>query len=130
MSLRLAAVAALAAAALLAGCDKDKEGDALMRPGEDCLACHGEFTAAGTVYASATAGAGEGVAGATVTLVGTAGSDTVTTNAAGNFYTRVNLGFPLVSASVSRNGQTRTMQQTASVGSCAAAACHGTNRIH
>lgn len=119
-----------AAAALLlalAACDKEEEGDALMRPGENCLSCHA-FGAAGTVYASAGAAAGEGVAGATVELVGPSGSDTVTTNAAGNFYSRVRLGSPL-DVSVSRNGVTRTMSG-ASAG-CAASGCHGPAlRVH
>jgi hypothetical protein len=86
--LSLVAVAALVA---LSACGK--EGDEsqtegpLMAAGQDCLQCHGgSFTAAGTVYASS-AGA-QAVSGATVQLKsGATVLATLTTNAAGNFYT-------------------------------------------
>lgn len=69
----------------------------LMRPGEDCLSCHGEGagrgapvrSAAGTVYARADAEAHEGVAGADVLLSDAEGAliTKLTTNSVGNFYT-------------------------------------------
>lgn len=129
MSLRPALALALALAALLASaCAAKKEGDAAMRPGENCLSCHGDFTAAGTVYASATAAAGEGVAGVTVTLDGSSVTDEVTTNAAGNFYSKVALGFPVV-VTVSKSGSSRSM--TATAGGCATSGCHDSAmRIH
>jgi len=61
------------------------------QPGEDCLGCHREFTAAGTVYG---ADASQGLAGVTVRIDGTRQQNvTLTTNSAGNFYTTVDFGY-------------------------------------
>jgi hypothetical protein len=66
-------------------------GSPTMRPGEDCLGCHAEFTAAGTVYG---ADASQGLAGVTVRIDGTRQQNvTMTTNGAGNFYTTVDFGY-------------------------------------
>jgi hypothetical protein len=95
------------AAALLATCSLDPVHDEAVsdlggeragvprgpmhRPGEPCLVCHDGATASpamsvgGTVYA--VLGAGDPIAGASVTLTDARGATrTQTTNAAGNFY--------------------------------------------
>jgi hypothetical protein len=91
-------VAILVGAAALAACggEDEMETGPLMRPGENCLACHtqgGEadehrWTAAGTVFRSPTADPSEGVEGAIVRIRGADGNTIeLRTNAAGNFYT-------------------------------------------
>jgi hypothetical protein len=79
-------VTLLAAAALpllLAGCGGEAGSGPDMRPGENCLACHG-FSAAGTVFEASGAGAG----GVTVEFI--TGSNTVrasvVTSGSGNFH--------------------------------------------
>jgi hypothetical protein len=108
------------------------QGAATMRPGEDCLSCHAGFTAAGTVYGSADAAAGDGVPGVTVTIVGADADVVVTTNAAGNFHTTAPFGLP-ASVSLALGGTTRAMgptQLTARAhGGCAS--CHPAgSRVH
>lgn len=127
--------AALAALSLsLAGCGGDDDDEALMEPGSNCLACHtgGEadrFTFAGTVYGAGDAAAGAGLAGATVTLAGTADSVTLVTNAAGNFFTGRNLGTS-VDVTVSFGGVTVTRQGHLS-GDAGCATCHDPGfRVH
>lgn len=125
----------LAALALAAGCGEEEgEGgpcggsDATMRPGENCLACHGNFRAAGTVYASVSAGPCEGIPGATVRI--TDSQPTVvtrTTNSAGNFFVTQALVPPLQIV-VTAGGQT---VQMASAPSGACNSCHDSAfRIH
>jgi hypothetical protein len=94
---RLSAAVAAVLALSLAGCGEGDEGHALMEPGSNCLSCHtgGEpvaFTFAGTVYGAGDAAANQGLAGVTVTLTGSGGSDVLVSNAAGNFFTSKNLG--------------------------------------
>ena len=95
-----------------------------MRPGEDCLGCHGNFTLAGTVYAAATAAADQGVAGIDVAVVPSSGpSFALTSNAAGNFYTtRTDFAFP-VTVSVTDGLTTLAMPMAADGGGCNG--CHG-----
>jgi len=109
-------LAAALATLLLAACGEGEEEHATMLPGSDCLSCHdgrGEaprFTAAGTVYRAGDAAAGAGLAGATVTLVGSVAGQTpapLTTNAAGNFFTSAPLTAP-ISVTVQGNGGTVT----------------------
>ena len=58
----------------------------LHRPGQPCLACHGNFSIGGTIYNEDRV---TPFSGATVTLIDAVGSQTVaTTNSAGNFYVR------------------------------------------
>ena len=58
------------------------------RPGQACLACHGEFTTAGTVYLRATDSVG--VEGAEVVITDATGWEIrVPTNRAGNFMVEV-----------------------------------------
>lgn len=100
----------------------------LMRPGENCLACHDgsdreapKFTAAGTVFANSTAAATEGLGDVTVIITDANGTETrLTTNAAGNFYTSKTLTAPFTAA-VERNGKLSVMNSAQS-GSCAS--CH------
>jgi hypothetical protein len=70
-------------------------GSPTMRPGESCLRCHTEFTAAGTVYASLSAT--QGLEGVTIEIDGFIGGvpTTVTmhSNSAGNFYTTVDFTY-------------------------------------
>lgn len=138
---RIAASAALALA--LAACGGDSKSTTTasaegptMRPGDNCLGCHDgasatAFTAAGTVFASATAAAGEGLAGATVTIVGGVKTVSMDTNAAGNFYFTDAFGFP-ATVKVTRNGTTRTMATPITRGGCAASnLCHpAAGRVH
>ncbi len=107
-----------------------------MRPGDNCLGCHDgatatAFTAAGTVYASATAAEGEGIAGATVTIAGATRTVSTDTNAAGNFFITDAFGFP-ATVKVTRNGTTRTMSTPLTKGGCAASnLCHpAAGRVH
>jgi hypothetical protein len=109
-----AALAALAACAL-AACSGDAgqgngsefgfETGALMRPGEDCDFCHRpdsqyetapHWSLAGTVYPRADSDPADGVAGVKVIVGGESGQEvlTLTTNAAGNFFTAAQLPDP------------------------------------
>jgi hypothetical protein len=102
------------------GGDDGAEGPT-MRPGANCLACHG-FTAAGTVYTSG----GAAASGVSVTIAGASRSIPLTTNSAGNFYTSEAITFP---ANVTVGGGGASM--TAARGDCNT--CHsgaGTGRIH
>jgi hypothetical protein len=87
----LATFAALLVAVL--GACRNESGT--MKPGENCVACHSDFTAAGTVYT--TPGGAAGVEGAEVTITSTTSSQsvTLTTNSVGNFYTQAPLSPPL-----------------------------------
>jgi hypothetical protein len=108
---------------LLSACGGgEDDGNALMRPGENCLQCHANFVVAGTVYPSATSAAGAGIAG--VSVVVTDAKDVVTTmtsNAAGNFWGSSAITLPLKSAYVVRNG-TRTDMLGAPGAGCST--CH------
>jgi hypothetical protein len=117
-------------AALLAACGGgDDDGNALMKPGEDCLAsgCHGpgsqpQFTVAGSVFPSAGAAASAGLANVTVTVKDAAGVEfTLTTNAAGNFFSGVAMALPLTSVYLIRDGK-RTDMRGSPQGACAS--CH------
>jgi hypothetical protein len=107
----------------------DDDGNALMKPGEDCLAggCHGAgsnkpFTVAGTVFAARGAAASAGLANVSVVVTDANGVSTaLTTNAAGNFYTGAAMAQPLASVYVLR-GTTRTNMGGAPQGACAS--CH------
>ncbi len=117
--------AAVAIAALVsAGCIPDP--GPMMRPGEDCLGCHGggggeedavAWTVAGTWNGQgANTWAGTGMS---VSIRDSAGkSFTIRTNQAGNFYTRESVTFPLT---VAVDG--RPMSGTVADGSCNR--CHG-----
>jgi hypothetical protein len=107
---------------LLSACGGGDDGNALMRPGENCLQCHANFVVAGTVYPSATSAAGAGIAG--VSVVVTDAKDlvtTMTTNAAGNFWGSSAITLPLKSAYVVRNGN-RTDMLSAPGAGCST--CH------
>ena len=119
----------------------DDDGSALMTPGEACITCHAKkstshtmgddgdngdgddaplFTAAGTVYPSLhEPNDCYGVnGGAQVVLTGADGKkQTLTVNAAGNFMARSALATPYT-ASVIRNGKTRTMKTAQDDGDC------------
>jgi hypothetical protein len=77
--------ALLAFSLAIAGCGEDAGAGPDMRPGENCLACHG-FSAAGTVFEAS----GAGASGVTVEFF-TAGTNTlrtsVVTSGSGNFHT-------------------------------------------
>jgi hypothetical protein len=117
-------------AILLSACGGGEDGgNALMKPGEDCLAsgCHSagserQFTVAGTVFPSAGAAASAGLANVTVVVQDGVGNvTTLTTNAAGNFFTGAAMALPLASVSVVRNGNRTDMGGTP-LGACAS--CH------
>jgi hypothetical protein len=117
------------AAAAAVGCGIPAEGP-MMQPGRNCLSCHSAgggadppWTAAGTVFPRFNDPADAGVQGVHVTLVDAGGrSITLSTNAAGNFYTREPLLFP-VRASIEKAGTRRAMVAPAPHGGCNA--CHG-----
>jgi hypothetical protein len=124
---RLPVIGALLA--LLVACGGEDDGNALMRPGENCLAggCHnagGErpLTVAGTVYAAPDSPVNSGLADVSVVITDASGMlTTLTTNAAGNFYTGATLPLPLASVYVVHNGA-RTDKGGAPTGACAS--CH------
>ncbi len=154
MSLRALALASAAILLTLAACGGGSGGgggggssSATMRPGENCLAsgCHAGsttttvFTAAGTVYASGSAAADQGVGGVTVKITDVnhpVGSPiTLTTNGAGNFYTSVPIDFPSASVSLQSGSSTMGMSFSgagagnAAGGGCAS--CHvAGGRVH
>ena len=122
-------------AVLLCACVPDN--GPLMRPGEDCMACHGEsggslppgerrrhakdWTVAGTVFDQANPAAG--IEGAEIAITDANGFHfTLTSNEAGNFYVRNDVTLPL-NACVSRNGTTVCQQSPVTSGSCNS--CHG-----
>ncbi len=109
--------AAVAAAALLsAGCIPDP--GPMMRPGSDCLECHGGGGGEEDAVAWSVAGT-FGHEGSTVSIRDATGwSFTLTANAAGNFYTRENVTFPLT---VAVDGQ--PMPGSVTYGGCNR--CHG-----
>jgi hypothetical protein len=76
------AVALLAAAVVLAACGEDGGEGPTMKPGQDCLGCHGNFAAAGTVRNNASGP----ISGLTVDITMGTGHLTTTTNSVGNFY--------------------------------------------
>lgn len=116
----------LCAALLAAGCVP--EYGPVMRPGEDCLSCHGggtgpeegpAWSAAGTVYAASNAAPDTGLSGAFVHVTDKNGlSFTLRSNLAGNFYTSEPLAFPLQRVCVERDGLLRCMQDQVRSGSC------------
>jgi hypothetical protein len=115
---------------LLSACGGgDDGGNALMKPGEDCLSsgCHSagserQFTVAGTVFPSAGAAASAGLGNVTVVVQDGVGNvTTLTTNAAGNFFTRAAMALPLASVYVVRNGN-HTDMGGMPLGACAS--CH------
>lgn len=116
--------AALAFALAVTACVPE-EGPS-MRPGSDCLDCHGNpgaeedgppWTLAGTVYASPQ-GTGDGVRGAAIHVVDATGrAVTLHSNAVGNFYLADGLAFPL-QVSVERNGASHPMAAPVSYGGC------------
>ncbi len=100
---------------------------ALMLPGQDCATCHkaGSFphwTASGTVYLDPEARPDQGVSEAVAHLTDSAGKSlTLTTNAAGNFYTGEALDPPL-QVTVERLGRRIGMTTPAPSGACNS--CH------
>ena len=117
---------ALLITALTAGAIPERGPE--MRAGENCLDCHGSGTGleqgrawsvAGTVFDSFSSGPDEGVGGAEVRLTDNNGSEvSLTSNAAGNFYTAEPLSFPLQRACVERNGEVFCMRREVPDGSC------------
>jgi hypothetical protein len=114
--------AALLLLSLLGACSVPEHGP-MMRPGEDCLGCHGpgsekRWYAAGTVYADPPAAAGDGVQGAEVVITDSKGRRiSLTTNGAGNFYTAETLEFP-ATVEVRRGGKVNQMPSQPPNGAC------------
>jgi hypothetical protein len=117
--------------AALAACGVPDRGPE-MRPGENCLGCHGAGTGleqartwsvAGTAFDSFSAGLDEGVGGVEVRLTDKNGRKlALTSNQAGNFYSAEPLAFPLQRACVERNGEVLCMRRDVPDGSCNS--CH------
>jgi hypothetical protein len=118
----LTAVASLvlvAGALLSTGCggsDSSSSGSALMAPGQDCTRCH-PFTVAGTVFDAA----GNGVQGVDVVL----GGVTLTSNAAGNFFTAGAVTLP-ARVELRRGGATVAAMPALAPGACNQ--CHGVSQ--
>ena len=109
------------------------ENGPLMRPGEDCLRCHGgsaggtgglpveqatPWSFAGTVYPAVDASAGAGIEGASIQVTDAAGATlAVHSNLAGNFYSAERVAFPL-RVCVSRSGAVQCMLTPAPHGAC------------
>ena len=113
------------------------ENGPLMRPGEDCLRCHGgsaggtgglpveeeedeatPWSFAGTVYPTVNASAGSGIEGVSVQVTDSSGFTVeVRTNLAGNFYSAERVAFPL-RVCVSRGGSVQCMLGPAPHGAC------------
>ena len=128
------------AAVLLALCACVPENGPLMRPGEDCLACHGgqgtlpfgertrhakAWTVAGTVFETDANAQfeGAGIEGAEVQITDAAGwSFSLRTNLAGNFYTREGVQFQL-HVCVAHGSARRCMESPSATGGCNG--CHG-----
>jgi hypothetical protein len=110
---------------LVVGCGGGDEGkDATMTPGQDCLACHKDFSVGGTVYGSAGAQVNEGVEGVTVTIVDSAQKTlALTSNRAGNFYSTTPVTWP---ADVTFTLGTRSSNMVAAP-SGACGSCHTSN---
>lgn len=86
---------AAAIGASIGACGGGDDNGPNMKPGENCLSHHG-FSAAGTVFNSATSGTGDGLAGATVSIKDSSGKVvSLTSNSVGNFYTNEALAFPI-----------------------------------
>jgi hypothetical protein len=115
----------------LTACGMSERGP-LMSAGEDCRSCHGagtgleegpNWSVAGTVFDSFSAGPQEGVGGVEVRLTDKNGRElSLTSNSAGNFYTAERLAFPLQRACVERNGEVFCMRRDVPDGSCNS--CH------
>ena len=95
-----------------------------MDPGQDCLACHSmgarasyrPFTLAGTVFGSPGDLPDAGVSGAQVLVVdGNGKALTLTSNAAGNFYTEEALQFPLQSLEIQKGAARMAMNLSPSL---------------
>lgn len=108
-----------------------------MQPGVDCLSCHAAggraaerpWTVAGTVFPSVDAGLSSGLEGAQVLLTDTAGRQlTLTTNAAGNFYTAEALA-DLADVQIQR-GQRRVRMELPAVGGGSLLLLGSCNRCH
>lgn len=125
----------LVLAAVAAGACTPDNGPT-MRPGEDCLRCHGGSTAtgagderhatpwslAGTVYPSAGSSADAGIEGVDIQVSDAAGFTFVLhSNLVGNFYSAESVAYPL-RVCVARNGATRCMEEPSENGACNS--CH------
>ncbi len=109
------------------------ENGPLMRPGEDCLRCHGgspygsqgqevhhatPWSLAGTVYSEVNANANAGIEGVDVQVTDANGfAFTLHTNLVGNFYSAETVTFP-VRVCVSRAGSARCMESPSPNGAC------------
>ena len=125
---RLACMAAVLFLALLAlsGCVPDR--GPTMRPGEDCLSCHGAGTGAeigpawsvaGTVFDGTFAEQEAGLRGAILRLTDSNGRKlSLETNAGGNFYSAEALAFQLQSACLERGSKVYCMLKEVPQGSC------------
>lgn len=104
-----------------AGCGAGQGGAsdtaALMAPGQDCSSCHG-FTVSGTVFEAS----GKGAEGVTVL----AGGLSLTTNAAGNFFTGAWVTFP-AEVEVRAGASVAKMRSLAPHGHCDG--CHGRTEL-
>lgn len=111
---------------LMIACDSGDHGP-LMAPGEDCMECHGtkakKWTAAGTLYATAEAEPNDGVKGFDIEVTDSLGETlTMTSNAAGNFYTAEELTPPFPHAAIEKDGVRHEAGMPMDSGACNS--CH------
>lgn len=134
----VARTAGFAALLTLGACQPDQ--GPLMKPGQDCLRCHGgsavenessdegsadersgdarTWEAAGTIYADPQAAASAGVKDAEILIVDSTGRAlTLHSNSVGNFYTAETLHPPLT-VQAQRNGVRMAMNMPAPDGAC------------
>lgn len=123
---RLAGVLALAAVS----CASPDDPKALRNLGDECVGCHTPgkkagpwpFTAAGTVYRVASDDPVPGLAAVRITLTDGAGKVVrLTSNRAGNFWTKEPLAFP-VAVELQREGSER--KAAVRSGPCSSGACN------
>jgi hypothetical protein len=97
-----------------------------MRPGDACRACHSTFTIGGTVYPTLHEPLNcNGKTGVQVVITPASGTAvTLTTNAAGNFYSTAKIATPYTAKVVS-GGVERAMMASQTSGDCNS--CHTQN---
>jgi hypothetical protein len=100
--------------------------NAMMRPGDACVACHANFTVSGTVYPTLHEPLNcNGKSAVQVVITPASGTAvTLTTNSAGNFYSTAKIAAPY-SAKVVVGGVERAMTAKQTSGNCNS--CHTQN---
>lgn len=118
------------AAVIAIACSGGDDPKAMRNLGEECVSCHRAgakaaewpFTAGGTIYRTADEPASPGLGGVAIVLTDSAGKVVrLRSNAAGNFFTREALAFP-VAVEVRRDGS--DLARSVRAGPCSTGACN------